>query len=56
MEISTSKAKQSQLDNYYYKTESHIMYDLFNLVAKKTVEGPMILFAEKDEDAIAARL
>ena len=33
-----------------------MMDDLFNLVTKKTDNVPVILFAEKDEDLIAARL
>jgi hypothetical protein len=33
-----------------------MMDDLLNFVSKKTVEGPVILIAEKDTNEIAVRL
>jgi len=55
-EISTNTAKQNQLDKYFYSTENQMLNEMYTLVAKKTADGPVILFTDSNEDAIEEKM
>ena len=52
-EISTSAAKRSQLDTFFFDCEQSMMSAVFAEVSKRAAESPVLLFAARNEKVIS---
>ena len=44
------------MDKHYFRSEIEVVNTAFEVIAKKAIDGPVIIFAEWEEDKIAERL